>query len=162
DQLRRAALATLRAEFPGCCRGVRVGCSAAGLLTVVGATDADEQKLRVSQRLRRLPGGAGGDNQLQVEETAALARACRRPGSVSARLPLPLVLSADQAGGVPPEAISPQAGGLAKAVPPDLQDRLRRRVQQACPEAVAVEVLVSPQGDVAFRLRVATPFDGER
>jgi hypothetical protein len=220
--LQRAALATVRAEFPACTRQVSVSCSADGQLTVAGVIDSPEQKLRVSQRLRRLPGCGGVVNNLQVAErgekglplgsppgrdgltnagpaaatpasaptTAApvpVTRSASGPvppappplpanvvacaaiqGSVSARLPLPRVLPAEPAAGVrvtegyvvlvPP---GPEPAPTFKVVPAQ-QARLRQRVKEACPEALAVEVVFTSPGEAQVRLRVADPFDGER
>jgi hypothetical protein len=80
EKLRQAALAALEKDFAECQGHSQVACGPAGQLTVAGPIRSLEQKLRVSQRLRRLPGCAGVINQMHVDPKAgSLAQAPPAP-----------------------------------------------------------------------------------
>jgi hypothetical protein len=128
------------------------------------------------------PQGVIGAGVVQASVAPAGAGHPVVQGSVSARLPLPEVLPVEGRIEAPLDAAAPvpaswrglgsadgqpytSEGYVTLAVDPaqaELQARLQQRVKAACPEAGAVEVLISAEGDVQVRLRVASPFDGER
>jgi hypothetical protein len=67
DHLQRAAAADLQQEFAANMQQAQIRCTPAGQLTVTGLVRSHEQRLRISQRLRRMPGCVCVVNLLQVK-----------------------------------------------------------------------------------------------
>jgi hypothetical protein len=150
EALHHAALLSVRDELGSRADQVQVSCSPSGLVAVVGRSRSLEEKLHLSQALRRLPGCSAVVNLLRVEaetpgeahvllgpqldppapQTRVVARPPLSPASQSAWQPAPLGAPYVIEGDVTLLPPQPAAGTNLKLVPPQTANPPTKRSER--------------------------------
>jgi hypothetical protein len=148
DQMLRSAALTLKAAFPQDYKRWQIGMRGDGCLIVGGTVDSFEQKLQISQRLRKLPGCTCVDNRMQVVSLAINSPTHAVPGPGAHAVPAAAPAPAAGVNAVSSKAPTLNPASPASQVPAKAQSSLP--AVPALPPAVPAPLAKLPDQGAAL------------
>jgi BON domain len=181
DQLEKVVRASLRESLPRQAKNLQTRCTADGQVAVKGIVESFEQKLTVSQVLRRLHGCTVVINLTTVtyDPQGDLARMFTQPKVNPVVVPPTVVAqgpgtsTTDVVKSSPLVLPGPPADIIVKAdptsVPPAVKKdgprltlpQIQKRIQEACPKAKEVRVSMKLGGDIKVEIHIRDEADIE-
>ena len=167
EQLEKVVRAALRESQPRLAKGLQVRCTADGQVAVLGNVDSFEQKLTISQALRRLHGCTVAINLTRVsyDPEGILARNIVKPTAVPLTINQPISIEVVKGGPLGVPAATQDTGSAATpsitvSVPtPEVSvtprnnvpstrltlPQIQKLIQDACPRAKEVRVTLAAE-----------------